>query len=499
MPEPRRRGDDRGRGGGGHAGRPRRRADRDRRRGAGRWAASDGERVVTGDAPGPRSSWRERASRPAADRARREVAGRRRARRACSRSPRPAASTSKHDTMVAAYLIDPARRVYDARRAGRRRGPRGRASGGEQTRASSSLAAEEGEAGGRPAADARLVDRAGRPAARAARRVRARAPAARGRDAADRGPRRDGARRRQARRQAAGGDRRGDGRADRPARGRDLRARGPRVHDRLAAAARRGAVRRARPDQEAARQDGLLDRRPGARPDPRRARDRRQGRELARADEAQEHLPRRAARADRSRDRAHPHHLQPGRRRRPGACRASTRTSRTSRSAPRSAGRSAPASSPSAGMRLLSADYNQVELRVLAHVAGEDVLREIFASGEDVHAATAAEVLEHSDPRRSAPPSARRRRWSTTGSPTGCRPSGSRIGCRSPARRRRVYIERYFERFPAVKRFIDETIAKAERDGFVYTLMGRRRRDPGAALRAAPARARWASGWPSTR
>ena len=45
------------------------------------------------------------------------------------------------------------------------------------------------------------------------------------------------------------------------------------------------------------------------------------------------------------------------------------------------------------GKRLLSADYNQVELRVLAHVAGEDVLREIFASGEDVHAETAAEVL----------------------------------------------------------------------------------------------------------
>ena len=45
------------------------------------------------------------------------------------------------------------------------------------------------------------------------------------------------------------------------------------------------------------------------------------------------------------------------------------------------------------GWRLLSCDYNQVELRVLAHVAGEDVLREIFASGEDVHAETAAEVL----------------------------------------------------------------------------------------------------------
>ena len=88
------------------------------------------------------------------------------------------------------------------------------------------------------------------------------------------------------------------------------------------------------------------------------------------------------------------------------------------------------------GMRLLSADYNQVELRVLAHVAGEDVLREIFASGEDVHARPPPRCSA-SRPRRSARPSARRRRWSTTGSRTGCRPSGSRIACRSPARRRR--------------------------------------------------------------
>ena len=56
-----------------------------------------------------------------------------------------------------------------------------------------------------------------------------------------------------------------------------------------------GPLRGAGTDQEAPRQDRLLDRRPRARPDPRRARDRRQGRELARADQAQEHLPRRPA------------------------------------------------------------------------------------------------------------------------------------------------------------------------------------------------------------
>ena len=129
-------------------------------------------------------------------------------------------------------------------------------------------------------------------------------------------------------------------------------------------------------------------------------------------------------------------------------------------------------------MQLLSADYNQVELRVLAHVAGEDVLREIFASGEDVHRETAAEVLGDLVPTRSARPSARRRRWSTTGSRTGSRLSGWRTGLQISREEAATYIERYFERFPAVKRFIDETIATAEKEGFVYTLLGRRRAIP---------------------
>ena len=66
------------------------------------------------------------------------------------------------------------------------------------------------------------------------------------------------------------------------------------------------------PDPQAPRQDRLLDRRPRPRPDPRRAPDRREDRVLARADQAEEHLPRLAARPDRPRDRPRPHHLQPG-------------------------------------------------------------------------------------------------------------------------------------------------------------------------------------------
>ena len=114
---------------------------------------------------------------------------------------------------------------------------------------------------------------------------------------------------------------------------------------------------------------------------------------------------------------------------------------------------------------------------MLAHVAGEGALREIFASGEDVHARDRGRGLGVR-PEEVGPASARRRRWSTTGSLTGSRPSGSRIGSQISREEAALYIERYFERFPAVKVFIDETIAKAERDGFVSTLLGRRRAIP---------------------
>ena len=154
-----------------------------------------------------------------------------------------------------------------------------------------------------------------------------------------------------------------------------------------------GALRGARADQEAPRQDRLLDRRPRPRSDPRRARDRRQGRALARADEAQEHLSRLAAGPRSTPRRAAstpPSTRSPPRQ---GGSRAPTRTCRTSRSAPTIGRPVRGCFVAERGHALLSADYNQVELRVLAHVAGEDVLREIFASGEDVHAETAAEMI----------------------------------------------------------------------------------------------------------
>ncbi len=129
------------------------------------------------------------------------------------------------------------------------------------------------------------------------------------------------------------------------------------------------------------------------------------------------------------------------------------------------------------GMRLLSADYNQVELRVLAHVADEGVLREIFASGEDVHRETAAEVLAIS-PDEVGPAERSKAKMVNYGIAYGLSAFGLADRLQISRDEAALYIERYFERFPAVKVFIDETIAKAERDGFVFTLLGRRRAIP---------------------
>jgi len=130
------------------------------------------------------------------------------------------------------------------------------------------------------------------------------------------------------------------------------------------------------------------------------------------------------------------------------------------------------------GNRLLSADYNQVELRVLAHVAGEDVLREIFASGEDVHAATAAGIVGAADPEAITPSERSKAKMVNYGIAYGLSAFGLADRLQIERDEAGEYIDRYFERFPAVRKFIDETIARAEKEGHVRTLLGRRRNIP---------------------
>ena len=129
------------------------------------------------------------------------------------------------------------------------------------------------------------------------------------------------------------------------------------------------------------------------------------------------------------------------------------------------------------GALLISADYSQVELRILAHVAGEEVLKQIFERDEDVHAATAAEVLKL-PPEDIGPGERSRAKAVNFGIVYGLSAHGLSEQLQIPHDEAADYIERYMSRFPAVQAFIGRTIAEASERGYVTTLLGRRREIP---------------------
>jgi DNA polymerase I len=129
------------------------------------------------------------------------------------------------------------------------------------------------------------------------------------------------------------------------------------------------------------------------------------------------------------------------------------------------------------GARLLSADYSQVELRVLAHVAEEEVLKEIFRAGEDVHAATAAEVFEI-DREEVDVGQRSKAKMVNFGIVYGLTGFGLADRLNIPRKEGEEFVARYLERFPAVRAFREEVVERAQEDGYVRTLMGRRRPIP---------------------
>jgi len=129
------------------------------------------------------------------------------------------------------------------------------------------------------------------------------------------------------------------------------------------------------------------------------------------------------------------------------------------------------------GARLLSADYSQVELRVLAHVADETVLKDVFRAEEDVHAATAAEVFEIS--REEVDVGQRSKaKMVNFGIVYGLTGFGLADRLNIPRKEGEEFVARYLERFPAVRAFRERVVEKAQEEGFVTTLMGRRRAIP---------------------
>jgi DNA polymerase-1 len=129
------------------------------------------------------------------------------------------------------------------------------------------------------------------------------------------------------------------------------------------------------------------------------------------------------------------------------------------------------------GARLISADYSQIELRILAHVSGEPKLREAFERGEDIHTATAAEVLGV-EPAKLTPAERSIAKMINFGIVYGISAFGLSENLEIPREEAQEYIDAYLARFPLVQDFISRTIEQAERDGYVTSLLGRRRPVP---------------------
>jgi DNA polymerase-1 len=129
------------------------------------------------------------------------------------------------------------------------------------------------------------------------------------------------------------------------------------------------------------------------------------------------------------------------------------------------------------GCKLLSADYSQIELRILAHVSGEPKLREAFTRGEDIHTATAAEVLGK-DPATLTRDERNVAKMINFGIIYGISAFGLSENLEISRDEAQSYIDAYLARFPRVQDFIQRTIEQATRDGYVTSLLGRRRPVP---------------------
>jgi DNA polymerase-1 len=129
------------------------------------------------------------------------------------------------------------------------------------------------------------------------------------------------------------------------------------------------------------------------------------------------------------------------------------------------------------GCVLISADYSQIELRVLAHVAEEPVLMEIFKRGEDVHTATASQVFEVSA-EEIDPGMRSKAKMINYGIVYGLSDFGLADRLNIPREGAKEFIDAYLSRFPRVAAFMGETIEQAKEEGYVKTLWGRRRQIP---------------------
>ncbi len=129
------------------------------------------------------------------------------------------------------------------------------------------------------------------------------------------------------------------------------------------------------------------------------------------------------------------------------------------------------------GKVIVALDYSQIELRILAHVAGIDALKQAFLDGIDIHAMTASEMFDvpldemTSDIRRQA-------KAINFGVIYGISGFGLARNLRIPRGEAQGFIDRYFERFPGIRKYMDDTVAFAKEHSYVQTLFGRKINTP---------------------
>ncbi len=129
------------------------------------------------------------------------------------------------------------------------------------------------------------------------------------------------------------------------------------------------------------------------------------------------------------------------------------------------------------GQVLLVADYSQIELRILAHLSGDEGLKDAFAAGEDIHAATAAKVFDlpiaHVDGELR-----RRAKMVNYGLAYGMNAYGLAQRLDIPPDEAEEILNGYFDGFPKIRDYLREQVEQARRDGFTETILGRRRYIP---------------------
>lgn len=126
---------------------------------------------------------------------------------------------------------------------------------------------------------------------------------------------------------------------------------------------------------------------------------------------------------------------------------------------------------------LIDADYSQIELRILAHMSGDEAMAEAFTSGEDIHSSTASRVF--GVPKGEITPLLRSRAKAVNfGIVYGMGEYSLSQDLHIPVKEAKAYIESYFEKYSSIKNYLDKTVADAKKNGYVTTLFARRRYIP---------------------